>query len=640
MATRLKTIEYVFPTNIATLSGGTRRDFSAITVYIPEASGSITFRSVEVEVMVADDAATAANVTSWLIGIKLGAVAFSDATVTDTITNSGEAQAYIFSRDVTSYFTSNWSGTSMTCQVGIQLGTAATQNHSAKLKITYEYDDTQSTHVKTVRIPIESTRTLLTTSWQTVGGATAIPAITGGYLPEASVTVRQVWLELWGNERTGTTGDFICQARVNGGTARDWWDCEAALQSSRWGKGIVDITSEDLSAARSLECIANTTTSRMGAVGGLVCVTYEFAPASSTTILNSLILGAYDSVGQCGETTSADADAWGRDIYIEEPATITMKESAVCLFGTDIQNYNLNVAVGSQGYTTYSVQETTGVVCGQWSLVHRIDSGGTAGAGMTLARGKNSYVIKLYSSTTLAAGTSWGVNGFLVLNYTSGKSSQGVGAHAHTCYHSVSDTAADTGVRIVTATAPSIPETDYWLMGAVAYALVNTDNSTGQSITISAERKSGEAEGSGWEILYAGVSPADNENEILTVWGAARKAWKRHPGDKDTGRMDIETSRRWKIDCQPVSWTSMGFWFTYHSILFTVAGDVTGSGGGTVNLYLHRASDGEMLESTSRSGNGAFSMNWHDNTENVYVDAYEDGTHMGRSANDVAAGSP
>jgi hypothetical protein len=70
---------------------------------------------------------------------------------------------------------------------------------------------------------------------------------------------------------------------------------------------------------------------------------------------------------------------------------------------------------------------------------------------------------------------------------------------------------------------------------------------------------------------------------------------------------------------------------TYHTITYTVSGSVTGSAGGTVNLELERDGTDELVLSTSRTGNGSFSFTWYDNTENVYVSAREDSTHLGRS---------
>jgi hypothetical protein len=158
MTIRQKTVEFPFVTNTAslatntTLGTATRHDFAAITVYLPEAT-SRTFRSVVVQVTIRDVFTTITDVTAWRIGIKLGAVAFSDTDVTQTLTNAGDHASFTFHLDVTSYFTSNFgSGASQTSQVGVAFATAAASNVTnitAKLIVTYDYDDSgQDTRVK------------------------------------------------------------------------------------------------------------------------------------------------------------------------------------------------------------------------------------------------------------------------------------------------------------------------------------------------------------------------------------------------------------------------------------------------------------------------------------------------------------
>ena len=626
MATRSKTVEFIYDTDVSSLAANTKRTMTGGTIYLPESS--IVFKSVTLVVTWGDDATVASSPTNWILGVKLGAAAESTATVTDTITNSGENFTFRARRDVTSYFTTNWSGTSMTWEASVQQAVSVTQNHTAKLIITYEYDDTSSTHIKTVRIPIESTRALLTTSYQTVGGATAVPALTGGFLPESGVTLRQAWVELWGNEATSTTGDFIAGMRVNGGTNHDWWDNEAALNASRWAYGAVDITAEDLSAARSLECIVATTTSRMTQVGGMVVATYEFDPAATTTVLNSLLIGGVDTVAQMGGTAAGDEDAWARTVYIEEPGTITMQPSGVCLFLNDSATLTVDVAVGAQTDTAYTL--TGAAQTGQFSLVHRFDAAGAKGtAGMTLARGANDYSIQFRSATASAG---WNLSGFMLLNYTSGKSTAGVGAHAQTRYFHLADTAADSVVRQVTnVTTPTIPETDYYLVGAVVDIDVLAGASAAGGMALSLERTGG----LGWDPAYVGIFRGDAELSLMTPFGAARTNWQRWPGDPDPDRATIETSRSWRFDIQPSSWAAWGAWLTWHAHTFTVAGTITGFSG-TVDLSLHRASTGERVAATTRSGDGAYSFTWYDDTEPVYVVA-DDGTNHGVTAADVAA---
>ena len=74
--------------------------------------------------------------------------------------------------------------------------------------------------------------------------------------------------------------------------------------------------------------------------------------------------------------------------------------------------------------------------------------------------------------------------------------------------------------------------------------------------------------------------------------------------------------------------------FTYHSITFTAADSITGFTG-TVDIGLHRSASGEKVLETTRSGDGAYSFTWYDDTEELFVSA-DDGTNVGRSEDTLA----
>lgn len=120
MALRVKTVEYAFDPRLTTLATNTalgtatRYDTNTVTISLPETT-SRTFRSVILKVSWrCGVTTTASNYTGWRLGINLGGVGASDQDYTPTaIANSGESQMFIFDRDVTSYFTTNWTGTSM-----------------------------------------------------------------------------------------------------------------------------------------------------------------------------------------------------------------------------------------------------------------------------------------------------------------------------------------------------------------------------------------------------------------------------------------------------------------------------------------------------------------------------------------------
>jgi hypothetical protein len=55
-----------------------------------------------------------------------------------------------------------------------------------------------------------------------------------------------------------------------------------------------------------------------------------------------------------------------------------------------------------------------------------------------------------------------------------------------------------------------------------------------------------------------------------------------------------------------------------------------------VTIDLHRSDTGEKVATTTRSGNGAYSLTWYDDTVDVYVVAYEAAGRLGRSKNGKA----
>lgn len=645
MALRTKTIEFATSTDIATLAAATSRD-KELNVYIPESS--LTFKSVTLQCWVRDNTTTAATMTSPVLGIAttVGG-SYSEVTLSNPPANSGESQAFFFQRDVTSWFTTNWTGTSMALGVRFRGTALITANHFFKLLITYEYDDTSATQIKTVRIPIESTRQYATTSWQTLGGATAIPAFTGGYLPENGVTVREAFLDLWGNESPATAAtDVTLSIRVNGGTQRDIYSAEQIYT----GNGLhfrtgYDITAETTyGSARSLEILATGVTNRFARTGGMLVITYEFTLSGTTSVFNSLMLGGTDTVGQIPGTTSGDADSWGRTHIIEEPTTITLKESAVCLFAQSAApaGGTLNVAVGDQGYTAYTMSQTNSFELGPHSLVHRIDAGGQNGVAYeTFGRGKNEYELRIYAS---AANVWWNLCGFLILNYTSGVAADGPGAHAQSRYNLLVGNTATTNVGRTAAAAGVLlgtDETDHWMMGVLTE--LNFDHNgviVENAYAFQAERASGEGEGEGWEPIFVGMTLSDSErNCTIRAYSAARSSFRRWPLDTDTARLNLATSRTWRLDAPNSVYSSWGIWATFHCITYAISGTVsgyTGDGSG-ITVEAHRSDTDELIGTTTTAAGGTYTLTWYDNTIDCYAHARQDATHVGRSDNGAAS---
>ena len=630
MATRLKTVHYAFPA-LASLTNNTLTNVTQRTIYLPE-TGTKTFRSVVAHVTFDDIiTATGGSLTTKTLNFRLGAAAYTSVANANTLTNSGENASFHLTADYTAHFTTNWTGTSMTADFQLQINqstgtTTGMVNVCVTLEITYEYDDTSTTQVKSVFIPLNAPVAALSTTAATVDTFPALDT----YLPEASKTYRDIFVIVQGNEaRNAATTDHTMTISV-GSTTVTTGNYEGSLASDRWFRYVFDILAagfDGQAATQNFQLSA--TVARCNHLQAYAVVTYEYNESTSTTIMNSVML-PMELSSPMGGTTSSDYQRGTRDLYIEEPATITTGRVAFYAFWQQAAAISgLNMRLGTGAFVTYT--DAASVLCGNNGAMVRNDSA------FTLARGKNTLNFDVYRTDTADFG--WNLCGFWLVNYTSAKASQGSGSHNHTVFWGLSQngTAAAAVTVTVAATAPAIPETEYFI-NAVGTRLILQPSGTvtPPGITVLVERLSAEG-GVQWESAYIDVSHNDPEIGAIYTYSQMRSLFKRWPNDVGVERMDLETARRWAWHAGGAAsaWGSLGVLFTYHSILSTVAGTVSGSSGGTVNINLHDGTTGEVLKTTSRSGNGAYSIPFYGNTRTVYTTARESGTLLARSDNGV-----
>lgn len=637
MTIRSNCIETAFTQNNGPLATATRYDFTAITVYIPENSSRV-FRSVIVEITCMDNVTVATSMTASLIGIKLGAVAFDDSSITVTIANSGEQNAYHLMRDVTSYFSTNFgAGTSQTCQVGVTFTGPATTNITAKLIISYEYDDASATtRIKTVRIPLDSGTGALTASLVEIG-TNQIPLL-NTYCPEDTKTFRDMFFQIEGNEFAAGTTDFNhavsldAEAEVQDGLH------EQGLQSSRQWRRIWKRTDMTTSAVHAFKMrvtsIAGGTCNHLSIV---LVVTYEYNHTNTTTILNNLAIPFCVVPCEVRGVVDGDKDTLQFKFFIEEPVTITLVQSGIQLNWQNDAASNLAILCGSQSARTYT--DPAAVVCGGISCSHRIDSGGAAGAGITLARGQVTFTISIYSS---AANVRHGaVGGILYLNYTSGKHASGIGVHNHTIIQCLHTRNANLYLVQLATVQPNFPETSYWITAMGWQAYINKHQTTIDNnavCNIGAERTTGEGPETGWQLLDEGMwGYTDQEAGVCVFCGACSNDFDRHPNETDTDRLGVKVSRQFALGQFKAVCGSM-LYITYHAITKTINGTVTGytGDGSAITVEIHRTDTDEKIGSVSTSVGGTFTFTWYDNTINCYAHARQDATHLGRSDDGVA----
>ena len=642
MATRLKTVQFAFPMYTSTVPDTTTTNLSQITIYIPE---SVTaFRSVTVDVGFQDIiTATGGTITEQRVGLRLGAATYDTVTETDDITQSGEQIAGITGPfDFTSYFTTNWTGNSQTCDLQVYFDqssgtTRGMRNVTAVVIITYEFDDSATDRLKTAWIPLECLTADLPTAANSNFGTNQIPQMTGsgGMLPESGVTIRDYYFVIEGNETTDSATDFTITANIDSGTATAFGTQESALNSSRYCRWIYKPGSvPTLGSSHNLQLWSDLA-GRCYNLAVTLVVTYQFTPATTTTVLNSMLL-PIEMTGPLGSNTASDASRVSRDIYVNEPSTINLMQSGFRI------NYNcsntptgLRFRAGGQAYRAYTTSVVT--ASGMYSLQQRIDTAADKGSGFTITRGKNTLVIDGYLTTTSRQATN--VNGYIILNYHSGMAAVDPATHNHTImYNLLQWDAANTDRNRIDNYSINLPESQYFFngVGFVFYQFVR-ENSMG--ITFDTQCLTNEARGGGYYDIYSDSYQSDNERANSIIWMRGRDVFLRYPNDPGADRVDFQQARSYRLFTSTATANGLMAVPTYNSISFTVSGNITGSNGGLVNIRIYRGDSDELVRTTSRTGDGSYSFEWHDDTIDLYAVAYEDTDHRGRSVNATAGTS-
>jgi hypothetical protein len=582
---------------------------------------------------VQDSVSTAASLTAILLGIQIDAVARSDTTVTQTLSNSGENQSYTFLRDVTTYFQTNFTSTSHTLGARVTATGQITDVVSAKLIITYEYNDTgQTTRIKTVKIPIDGNNGSLTATLANVGAASQIPAL-DTFLPEASKVYRDIFFEVYGHTgiSTALTGRYNLNMRYDSATTITTGhrgdlnsDCTFIRRDKLISGGTPSFTT---STTQNVEASTSSTNAPFPCLGGLLVVTYEYNHSTSTRVINSVELPAVDEAGYVGGTTVADTSEFERNLIIEEPGTITLEQSGVLMSCIDAGAITMDIRNGTQTSRVYS--QPTAQRCGGVFFMRRLDSGATGSSGgYTFDRGFNTLSLTYFTTSATAGNIGTNVSGTYFINYTSDIAADGDGTHNHTtkwlCYPY---TASSLIIKntFTQNKVPIIPETSFYTTGVGFQMILYTINGlqTG-AFCLQAELAAGEGFGAGWYDFYSTFFSSDTENGQQWVWARARDEFKRHPLDLDTDRMNIETSRSFRFDSQFAQITPQIMQVvSYHSFVYPITVTIQNSTGGTVTVNLHRGDTGEMVLSTSRTGDGDVTFNWYSDTMDVYAVAID-----------------
>lgn len=632
----IKTVEFA-GTALASLTDSTLTAVTMPTIYLPESSK--TFRSVIAKITMDDIVTvTGASITSRRLDFQLAAVAANSTINTNTITNSGENLSLEHVVDLTAYFTTNWTGSSMTCNASVlstQTGgtTLGMVNVCITLEITYEYDDTSTTQIKTVWIPLDALTTA--SGLAKPGTATAVIPALDTYLPEASKTYRNIHIVVQGNEHRNTTVDHTMTLQIDTLTAVTTGNYEGALATDRWFRYVWNIAIGFFTSNATHDFFLWASVSKINHPQVYMVVTYEYNDSTTTSVMNSLWMPArMDS--PIGGTTSSDYQRSTTDLWIQEPGTITLQRLAFLFFyqgGGVITGLSCRIGTGS--FIAYT--DNVNVTGGNMGLMVRDDGA------FTLARGKNTLTFDAYRTATAYAQLGWTIGGVWLVNYTSGKATGGTSKHNKSVKRSIYSIGTSNGANLIepAAVALNLPDTNYFITNMSCWAELAPNGTLGMTgYNILVERLAGEG-GIKWEEVFADTTAPDPEYGTYFLYREVTKFHKRYSNDPDTSRFDLTTARRYKyfFSAITVHLYNMGMCYTYHGIATTLSGTISGSSGGTVTIKALRPSTLEVLAETSRTGNGSYSITVYDGTNDVVVVAYESDSLKGASKQDPAGSS-
>jgi hypothetical protein len=358
-------------------------------------------------------------------------------------------------------------------------------------------------------------------------------------------------------------------------------------------------------------------------------VTYEFNATATTRMLCSLIL-PLDIASPMGGTASTDYQRVTRSLWVQEENPVLTCLSYYLFYDTAAGIAGLNCRIyDSVSFSAYT--DTVALdIAGSMALNIKYE-GAT-----NITRGLNNFNFDIYRTDPADFGFNLG--GFFIINYQCDKPSEGVGAANHSVAYNAFSMSSTTASAAYHATFPgiTIPESKYFINALginINYISNGTGNPAGSTLVL--EQTDEGYVGNRWLPAYTEISTTDAEVGVRQCWAQVRDIFKRYPGDPDGSRLELSSSRamRFFFANACTGYINIDFYFTYHSISYSLTSTVSNSNNATVTLDLHRKLNdmNEKVLQKTRTGNGTVVWDWYDNTTNMFIVARETDALVGRS---------
>ena len=629
MATRIKTVQYHFPV-LASLANNTLTNLPQLSITLPE--NSKQFRSVFIKVT-ADDiiTATGGSISTKTINLRLGSASYTSSSDATAVGHTGENISWVFHSDFTNHFISNWSGTSMTCDVQVLINqttgtTLGFTNVCATLYITYEFDDTSTTQIKTVYIPLAQIIGALPTSKP--GTAQGIIPALNSYLPENSKTYINTAICFWGNTNAASTTDHSVTMQIDSDSSITTGNYEAALSSDRYTEFHWVNPSFDTSTTHNFFIWTS--------VGGVtrhhnpllfMVVTYTFNATNTTRVMNSVLLPFFDEPLSNNSTIPNSVET---ELSVQEP-NVTLERLGLLVWYQNHNSTNNTFArIGSGSFVGAFSTGGSAVICGNHTFM-LINNNPT---GITFQRGTVRLFFEFYNTGTYKHNH---IVGMWILNYSSGVSSFGLNAHNKTIFNAIDANLLSVAFRTTPSRVPLgyIPETNYYLNHNSILA-VSTITSV-YLCTINIETLTSENFNNRYILYDTKPGYSDLEAGIFYLnFNINQSLIKKFPSDMnfDNRKIDIKNPRYFIFKAfNSLIAPLIASIYTYHSISYTISGKTYDNNGNILSnavVYLFKVDTAKSkfipYSATISDTNGDYSFTVYDNTDTYFAVARKVGT--------------
>jgi hypothetical protein len=626
---------------LSSLSAGVQWEFaSAKSITIPDMTSPRNIRFASLRIIFGSSEIVSLERLyirgAWDGGTSSALVA--DWTTTNQTTH-GESWSHILDIDITSITSTAWaSGNSHTfsawfsfCGRGTQ-GSDNTIFGSSEIIITYDQDDTSSTHIKTIKLPVDSLTGAIGTSQTLIGQSGDWPNLSS-FLPESSISGSDTYLQyLFNTDEAGTT-DWSFYGQIDTETETLLATFDASQQSDlytiiQWIRNDVSYSSAHDIKAR----VTSATGATLAHAGALLTVTYTFTkPTENSTVLQQLIFphGVTDAYG--AGTTESDQTVKEVQFNILDANPSLVRAGSLVISHQSADPGNLLLAFGSQSARTYTVPPAS--TAGPIPVIQRWDSGGIAGSGISFVRGRNTLTIKTRYDTTPANGGGMSAVSYILYSCSYSSSNKTTCALLN-IKSATSSSDWATGLRTTKTINWNIPDASSYAICCVGYEQFD-NGSDAYSVGVLRFKRGASL---GWVATNPGLTGID------TGLGVRYSCMRLCPlikcyTNQPTSQYEFDPiGNSTDVTCDtPLDRTvSAVAWLSWHNYTYTVSGNITNSSGGTVTIKMYNSTTDVLIMQTTRVGNGSYSFTWFDNVTPVYVIAQESNTSKGVSKTDYA----